>query len=807
MKSTVYYLFIFMVMLGHSYLLAQIPTNQISGTQTFTSVSNIDASGDFISDLSVYDMLQASVNKIYGTKKGSQELGIDATFSPSYTNPPPTSPLTNEPRAADFASVVIVKVYGYDETQVGGKGNVIFGMYSTETSSVNQFKAAGWTIKKNSSSYWEKILSGEFTSTDIREGAIIAKLYSTEDPDCQLPEGKPGLYGWLGKNVFSYFSIRNNTTGRREINYNCFLSRGKEIFQPVVVEVTVKNAQLRQIAIPGLGRISAAYFPIQAPIDNDIVEVKGSNYEVNILKDRLSFGHNISTTTRLQPRFTVGVHNARYNGAKFTGLYGSTTQINGVSSSSSEGYLKINVKAGQKLTIALESGMLLSSDFGGTRTLFDNNALTIMDHKSSKAKVFDIWEVSAEGSARTIKFPFNMSGPFIIAHAFDVGFKQNTNMPVDRRKLFNREDWPNEVIVSAHRGIWNIVGHPGNGSDIQPQLTGVAENTIQAYELAINDPNIDWIEFDARRTKDGVFLCWHDETIYRITNKCDTRDCIPLEDVNERDRVWRQQYASSSCWNKKVKDWYWSELEDLHLRDYLGCKVTDENGAFVKPLKLEDGFQWVNDKANDANAPKYTALSIDFKDGLNYLHELYRLVLEHDLEGQVLFSVYARDFSAEDYQNEYGTTFLRQLPLKPTFYEPTNSEAQYGGDLSKRLSEYVGLMDRGHTLSAVTINVNNSSEPVLNELINRTNPPAFPADKIWYVSHYLEPFMVDIFDDQRMTTTADCDPALHTTLETCANLFWRADFDWLLNNGTNAIFSDNPKSLIDYLIAKGKKQP
>lgn len=797
MKSTVYYLFIFMIMLGHSYLPAQIPTNQISGTQTFTSVSNIDASGDFISDLSVYDMLQASIRRIYATET-SQELGIDATFSSSNTNP--TLPLTNEPNAASFSSVIIVKVYGYDETQVGGKGNVIFGMYSTETSSVNQFKAAGWTIKSNDQSYWKKFFSESFTSTNIREGAMIAKLYSTEDPDCQLPEDGSGFYGWLAKNVFSVFSRRNEDTGKKEINYNCFLSKGKEIFQPVIVEVTVKNATLRQIAIPGLGRISAAYFPIQTPAATDIVEVKGSNYEVNILKSGLNFGHNINTTTS-PPRFSVQVNNALYNGAKFTGLYGSTTQINGVSSSSSDGYLKINVKAGQKLTIALENGMTLSSDFGSTRTLETSNALSIKDFgNSSSVKNFDIWEVSAQGSARTIKFPFNASGPFVIAHAFDVGFKQNMAMPANKRKLFNRADHLEEVIVCAHRGLWNKVG-----SHNPVNYAGIAENTIDAYEAALANSDVDWMEFDGRRTKDGVFVSWHDEDVYRITNMYDDRECISIEDVNERDRVWVQaEDPDRTSWRKQIRDYSWSELQNLHLRDYLGCKVKTNSGSgsYVNPLKLEDAFQWVKDKAGQN---KHTALSIDFKDGLNYLHELYRLILEKDLEGQVLFSLYAREYSLEDYQNEYGISFLRQLPLKPTFYEPTNPDVQYGGDLPKRLKDYVVANDNGHFIAALTINVNNDQEPTLTNLLRQTDPPAFPVNEIWYVSHYLDPYLVSIYDNLRITSPVDCDPSQHPSLQNCVNLFWRADFDWLLNNGTNGIFSDNPAPLIEFLKAKGKK--
>lgn len=344
--------------------------------------------------------------------------------------------------------------------------------------------------------------------------------------------------------------------------------------------------------------------------------------------------------------------------------------------------------------------------------------------------------------------------------------------------------------MCAHRGLWGQTGSHRN-----PDYAGIAENTIAAYEKAIDNPYIDWIEFDARRTSDGVFVAWHDPDVWRITNKFDDSECIPIDSVNLRDRLYLDQHRT---WRKQVKEYTWNEMKDLHLRDYLGCKVKDEQGNYVHPLKLEDAFQWVKDQAAQG---KYTALSIDYKDGLNYLDDLYRLILEYDLEGQVLFSVYARDYALADYQAEYGKSFLKQLPLKPTFYEPTEP-SQYGGSLSNRFNEYLNTRNSGHTLAAVTLNVNSNRDHQLINLV-RSNP--FPTDSIWYISHYLEPYMVSIYDNLRITTSVDCDPNQHTKTEACANLFWRADFDWLLNNGTNGIFSDNPEPLIEYLIAKGKK--
>jgi len=60
---------------------------------------------------------------------------------------------------------------------------------------------------------------------------------------------------------------------------------------------------------------------------------------------------------------------------------------------------------------------------------------------------------------------------------------------------------PSEPQLIAHRG----------GPVYRP------ENTIAAFRNAI-DIGVDWIEMDVQRTKDGVLVVFHDETVERTTN-------------------------------------------------------------------------------------------------------------------------------------------------------------------------------------------------------------------------------------------------------------------------------------------------
>ncbi|MEL7120272.1 MAG: glycerophosphodiester phosphodiesterase family protein [Bacteroidota bacterium] len=785
------YILLIVVFVPLSLLKAQIPTTTITGPQTFRSISAIDASGGPVGAVGIEDMITASIRRLYSFKYKVLPSGIDADMNTETIG----STLTNESAVDALPSYIKVKVFAYNASNPYGKGSMIFGMYSSESTAKNNYETFSWLIPSTKKT--------DGTSEDIKSTEIgyilkrnVTDYYFTDNPNCDAPTQASG---WMTPTPLSKYSP------------DCFYKKGKYRIQPVIVEVTVKNASFRGMELPGIGIIKAEYFPIQNPAPLDVVEMKGSNYEINSFATTVHFGHQFDGAPKNGNRFEVSGIKTAFRGAKFTGIYGSTTTINNVDESYDTAYFKVNLKANQELLVALKSGQTLTASklgsSGFTPSQVTTNAFTIADYKDNNETQFNIWRVSSSTSSRTLKFLANTSGPFIVATAFDVGFKQNTAMPADRRKIFNRADYLDEVLVCAHRGLWAKAGSHDYTDEMgvyhAPDYSGTAENTIPVYDEAINDPNIDWIEFDGRRTKDGVFVAWHDEQIFRMTNKYDDRECIPINVVNERNRAWVKTVdPDRTSWNKLVKNYDWSELKDLHLRDYMGCKVKHD-GNYVNPLKMEDALQWLRDQADLGN---HIMISMDFKDrdGIAYMHELFQMILERDLEDRVIFSLYARSYSVQDYQAEYGVTFLRQLPLKPTFYEPDDTGKQYGGDLPKRLKEYVNIRDKGHSIFGFSFNINNDQEQVLVDLLNQ-DPPAFSRDKMWQFTHYEESYMVSFFDNFEHTTPADCNLEEHMKTEKCVHLFWRAHFDWLMNNGVNAIFSDNPESLINYLIAKGLK--
>ncbi|MCK4563626.1 MAG: glycerophosphodiester phosphodiesterase family protein, partial [Verrucomicrobia bacterium] len=58
-----------------------------------------------------------------------------------------------------------------------------------------------------------------------------------------------------------------------------------------------------------------------------------------------------------------------------------------------------------------------------------------------------------------------------------------------------------QILVVAHRGDWR--NHP--------------ENSIKALEGCI-EMGVDIVEFDVRRTRDGIFVLMHDSTVDRTSN-------------------------------------------------------------------------------------------------------------------------------------------------------------------------------------------------------------------------------------------------------------------------------------------------
>jgi glycerophosphoryl diester phosphodiesterase len=76
--------------------------------------------------------------------------------------------------------------------------------------------------------------------------------------------------------------------------------------------------------------------------------------------------------------------------------------------------------------------------------------------------------------------------------------------------LFSISEAPNILAVSDYPTI--LGAHRGNSE-------GYIENTILAFESAINNPKYQFIELDVQYTKDNKIVVYHDSSLLRIQNK------------------------------------------------------------------------------------------------------------------------------------------------------------------------------------------------------------------------------------------------------------------------------------------------
>lgn len=133
-----------------------------------------------------------------------------------------------------------------------------------------------------------------------------------------------------------------------------------------------------------------------------------------------------------------------------------------------------------------------------------------------------------------------------------IGYAQTTPAEVIQI-IKNKQNYPNYVLIAAHRGYW--ADYP--------------ENSQGAYEMAI-ELGVDIVEMDVRVTRDGQMVIFHDACLDRVTTG----------------------YG-------RLRDTNWSEIQNLNL--------ILPNGQFTtqKMLSLEQALDYLKGKA---------VVSIDIKE-------------------------------------------------------------------------------------------------------------------------------------------------------------------------------------------------
>lgn len=129
------------------------------------------------------------------------------------------------------------------------------------------------------------------------------------------------------------------------------------------------------------------------------------------------------------------------------------------------------------------------------------------------------------------------------------------------------------VLVVSHRGDWR----------------NAPENSLQAFQNCI-DMGVDMIELDLKKTKDGVLVLMHDNTIDRTTDG-----------------------------HGKPSDYTWAELQKFHLKNGLG------RATFHHIPTLEETLLLCKDK-----------ILVNIDKGYEYFADVYKLLVKTGTLKQVV---------------------------------------------------------------------------------------------------------------------------------------------------------------------------
>lgn len=220
---------------------------------------------------------------------------------------------------------------------------------------------------------------------------------------------------------------------------------------------------------------------------------------------------------------------------------------------------------------------------------------------------------------------------------------------------------PDEVMVVAHRGDWR----------------NAPENSIHGLKLALKI-GVDMVEIDVRKTKDGVLVLMHDETLNR-----------------------------TSSGKGKLKDWTWDSLQNLTLKQGHGGPTQERIPLFEAYMKEVKGKPvLVNlDKCWDIIPDVYAVLKST---------------------GTIEQTVIKGTRSLGEMREMFGAL------LDSIHYTPMLSAAKYA-DRAAAQSSYLDSFLHHYNTAGIEVAFTTEDDPVLTQAIPRIRKKGLPvfACSLW----------------------------------------------------------------------------
>ncbi len=174
----------------------------------------------------------------------------------------------------------------------------------------------------------------------------------------------------------------------------------------------------------------------------------------------------------------------------------------------------------------------------------------------------------------------------------------------------NPQNYPNYIMVAAHRGYWK----------------DKPENSLSAIQAAI-DLGVDMIELDLRQSKDGVLVVAHDRWLGRITTNHIHSD-RPIDQMD------------------------YNEFKNEYLLDPYGEVTSEHIPTFSQALDLTKNKILVN---------------LDKIEG--YFEEVYNAVKAKGILNQVIFKFKAFKLGdPQELRRKYGSSMINSMMLTPIIF-------------------------------------------------------------------------------------------------------------------------------------------
>lgn len=387
------------------------------------------------------------------------------------------------------------------------------------------------------------------------------------------------------------------------------------------------------------------------------------------------------------------------------------------------------------------------------------------------------------GDIQAIKFPGFPIEPIARYNNFETEFSKILDA------VKSPLDYPDYVIVAAHRGYWK----------------DFPENSFPAYDLAVAS-GADMVELDTRLTKDNILVAFHDECLDRITTG-----------------------------KGKLRDYTWEQVKQFRLKDRFG------NPTGFRMVSIEESLLYLKDRAivnldiKERVSKTEDLLTPTFKEALQIAkrtNTLRQLIIKGKLRADDMQDLLAEvELKLNDFiytpvvfgwDTEGGKPALLNRFVSDWFQSGINGiELTYKVGYDPILQYIPKAINKGIRSGVYTFwpeDINGViAEDNINDIRNfckyNYRQYFFLREDDWgdvpsYSSVSGGSSGDPISPEDRDYGGGSSDYIDYRSQKTAKPDFMndgRGDWDWLFDKGADFVITDRPEMLIDYLKAAGKR--